>query len=93
MDVARLTGLDDQADLGAGAFADQVMVHARGHEQAWDRRVLAVDASVGEDDHRHAVRDRLDASAQRRSMAAFMAPGPFAGWNRVEMVRAAACPA
>ena len=45
---ARVTGLDEQAALGARPFAHQVMVHARGREQARNRRVRRIDAAVRE---------------------------------------------
>ena len=50
MHLARLAALEDQADLGARAFADQVMMHAGDRQQRRDRRVVAVDAAVGQDD-------------------------------------------
>ena len=51
-DVVHLAGvarLDQQAALGAGALAHQVVVHAGGGQQAGDRRVAGVDAAVRED--------------------------------------------
>ena len=36
--LADVAGLDDQADLGAGLLADQVVVHRRGEQQRRDRR-------------------------------------------------------
>ena len=51
-DVVHFAGvarLDQQAALGAGALAHQVMVHAGGRQQAGDRRVRGVDAAVGQD--------------------------------------------
>ena len=38
MHLARLAGLDDEADRGAQALADQVVVHGRRREQRGDRR-------------------------------------------------------
>ncbi len=50
MHFARLARFDHQADVGARALADQVVVQARNRQQGRDGGVLAVDAAVGEDD-------------------------------------------
>ena len=52
MHLAGLAGFDDQPGLRAGAFADQVMMHGGGGEQAGDRRLVAIDAAIGEDQDR-----------------------------------------
>ena len=36
MDLARLAGLDDEADRGSKAFADEVMVDGRGRQKRWN---------------------------------------------------------
>ena len=50
MDFARLAGLDDEADRGAQALADQVMMHRRRREQRRDRDAVRPHHPVGEDD-------------------------------------------
>ena len=47
---ARLAGLEDEADLGALAFADEVVVQAGDSEQRRDGSVVTVDAAVAQDD-------------------------------------------
>ena len=56
--LAGVAGLDDQADLGAAAFADQVVVHGRDGQQRRDRRQLLVGLAVGKNDDPRAVGDR-----------------------------------
>ena len=62
--LAGVAGLDDQADLGAGALPDQVVVHRRDSQQRRDRRQLLVGLAVGQHDDPRAVGDR------RRRLAA-----------------------
>ena len=50
MHLARLAGLDHEADRGAQALADQVMVHGGGGEQRRDRDAVRADLPVGQDD-------------------------------------------
>jgi hypothetical protein len=50
MHFARGAGFDHQAAGGTQADADQMLVHRRAGEQRRDRRVVAVDAAVGQDD-------------------------------------------
>ena len=50
MHFARLARFDHQADLGARAVADQVMVQAGDRQQGRDGGVVLVDAAVREDD-------------------------------------------
>ena len=50
MHLARLAGLDHQADRGAQALADQVMVHGRGREQRRDRDAVGPGLAVRQDD-------------------------------------------
>ncbi len=57
VDLAYVTGLDQQAHLGALLGADEVVVDGRGEEQRGDRRVLGVGVPVGEDDEARAVLD------------------------------------
>ena len=40
VDLADVAGLDEQADLGAGLLADQVVVDRAGQQQRRDRRLL-----------------------------------------------------
>ena len=55
--LARLAAFDDEGDLGARLFADQVIVD-RGHgQQAGDGSVFFVDAAVGENQQRVAGLD------------------------------------
>ena len=56
--LAHVAGLDDEADLGAGLLADQVVVHGGGEQQRRDRREVAVGVAVGEHDEAGAVADR-----------------------------------
>ena len=58
MHLAGVTRLDDQADLGAAAFANQVVVHRRYRQQRRDRRQLLVGLPVGQDDDPRALVDR-----------------------------------
>ena len=55
MHLARLAALQHQADLGALALADQVVVDAGRRQQRRDRRQVAVHAAVGQDDEVAAV--------------------------------------
>ena len=48
MDLARFAGLDDEADRGAEALADQVMMDARRRQQRRDRDAVAA-RSCGRD--------------------------------------------
>ena len=67
MHLARLAGLDDEADRGAQALADQVMMHAARREQRRDRHAVGAGAAVGQDDDVDAVVHRdLGLGAQLR---------------------------
>ena len=57
---ARLAGLQHQADPGARAGADQMMMQAGRGEQRRDRRVGAIDAFVGKNQDRRAIGNRRD---------------------------------
>ena len=59
MHLARFAGLDHQADGGAQALADQMMVHGRGREQRRDRNAVRAGLAVGQDDDVVAVAHRL----------------------------------
>ena len=50
VNLAGFAGFQHQADLGAQAFADEVMVQAGDGEQRRDRGVVLGDTSVGEDE-------------------------------------------
>ena len=66
MHLARLAGLDHEADRGAQALADQVMMHGRAGEQRRDRDALGAGAAVRQDDDVDAVaHGRFGARAQR----------------------------
>ena len=63
---ARLAGFDDEADRGAQALADQVMMHGRAGEQRRDRNAVGAGAAVGQDDDVDAVAHRgVGFAAQR----------------------------
>ena len=71
MDLARFAGLDDEADRGAQALADQVMVDRGGRQQRRDRNAVRPDHPVGQDDDVVAAVDRgLRAFAQPRQRSA-----------------------
>ena len=57
VDLADVAGLDEQADLGAGLLADEVVVHGGGEQQRRDRREVAVGVAVGEHDEARALGD------------------------------------
>ncbi len=59
MHLARLAALEDQADLGARALADQVMMHPGDGEQGRDRRHRPRMAAIAEDDEIVAGSDHL----------------------------------
>ena len=50
MHLVRLAGLHDQADLGAQALPDQVMMHGRGGEQRGNRNAVGAGRAVRQDD-------------------------------------------
>jgi hypothetical protein len=83
MHLARLAGLDDEADRGAQALADQVMVHAGGGEQRRDRRCGRADLAVGQDDDVVAVVHRLRRGAEPLERAPCPS-APFGGIGDVE---------
>ena len=58
VDFARFAGLDDEADRGAQALADQVMVDARRRQQRRNRHAVAAHRAVGQDDDVVARMDR-----------------------------------
>jgi hypothetical protein len=57
--LARRTGLDHEADLGAQAGANQMVVHGAGGQQHRDRQVRGIGLAVGEDQNVRAVVHRL----------------------------------
>ena len=77
VDLADVTGLDEQADLGAGLLAHQVVVDGRGEQQRRDRRQVGGRVPVGEHDDARPVGDRgadlgadlVDPRGHRRSPA------------------------
>ncbi len=66
MDLAGVSGLDDKADRGALAVADQVMMHAGGGEQRRDRDAVRADLAIGQDDDVEAVLHRLAGGGAER---------------------------
>ena len=54
-----ITGLDDQADLGSGALANQVVMHSGDSEQGRDGRGILVGLPVRENQYPCAVGDGL----------------------------------
>ena len=62
--LARLPGLDDQADARARAGAGEVVVNGAGGQQAGYRRMRGVHAPVGQDDDVLAI---LDCLGRRRA--------------------------
>ena len=77
VDLAHVAGLDEQADLGAGLLAHQVVVHGRGEQQRRDRRQVGGGVPVREHDDARAIGDRgadlgadlVDPRGHRRSPA------------------------
>src|SRR5262249_54185396 len=79
--LARLGRLDNERHLGAGFFADQVVVDGGECQQAGDRCVLEIDAAVGEDEQRVTRFDRLRGLAAelgQRTLESFRA---FVNWK------------
>ena len=66
---ARIARLDDQRAAGAAAFADEMMVHAGGGQQARNRRQVAIGAAVRQDQDVVARLDRLAGASFSRSIA------------------------
>jgi hypothetical protein len=75
--LAGVTGLDDQADPGAGLLPDEVVVHRRGEQQRRDGRHVLGRVAVGQHDEpgaggdrgRHLAADPVQRVAQRLSPA------------------------
>src|SRR5216683_2345465 len=59
MHFARLAGLDDQADRGAKALADQVMVNGGAGQQRWNRNAVGAGIAIRQNDDVDAVPNRL----------------------------------
>ena len=59
VDLAHVTGLDEQAHLGAGLLADEVVVDGSREEQRRDRREVATGVTVGEHDEARTAGDGL----------------------------------
>ena len=88
LDLAGLTGLDDEAHARPEAPADQVVVQARGRQEHRHGRTVAAHVLIGEDEERRAFPDgRLglrEKAVERRSQGAFAA----GGWEEdVEVLR------
>ena len=66
MHLARFAGFQHQADAGAGAVADEMMMQAGDGQQRRDGRVVVVDAAVGENENVDAVRDGLVGRREER---------------------------
>ena len=69
VDLAGITGLNDEGGAGAGALSDQMLVHRRGQQQGGDRGVALVGLPVGEHDETGAAVDC------RRDLATYSANG------------------
>ena len=63
MHLARFAGFEHEADLGARALADQMMVQAGHGQQRRDGRVFRVHAAVGQN---HDVGAVVDGAGRRR---------------------------
>ena len=59
VDLAGLTGLDDEADLGAQPFPDEMVVDGGSGEERRNRDAVCFEAPVGENDDVPPVTDRL----------------------------------
>ena len=73
MHLVRFAGLDNEADRGAQALADQVMMDRAGREQRRDGDAIRPDVAVGQDDDVAPCSTRSPPGAQpvqRRSMPA-----------------------
>ena len=57
MHLARFAGFEDQADAGAGARTDQMMVQTRHSQERRDRGFVRFDSAVGQNQNAHAVSD------------------------------------
>ena len=65
MDLMRFAGLDDKADRGAQALADQMMMDRARCEKARDRNAVRAHVAVGQDDDVPALQhNRLRPAAQ-----------------------------
>ncbi len=65
MHLARLATLDYKTDLSAHAFANQVMMNGRNGEQRWHWRLVARNATIGEQDDAISFGDGLARSAAK----------------------------
>ena len=87
---ARVARLDDQRAARALAEADQMMVHARGRQQAGDRRARAVGVAIGQDQDRVAGIDRARSrggSGRRARARARDRPAPRSNSIGIRVVR------
>ena len=66
MDLARLAGLDHEADLQARPLAHEVVVHRADRQQRRHRGALRADVAVRQDDDVHAPGDELARLAAHR---------------------------
>ena len=48
MDFAGFSGFENDRDAGAGASIDEVLVDSAHREQGWERGVVLVDITVGD---------------------------------------------
>ena len=75
VDFAGLSSLDDERGFGARAFPNQMMVHAGGRQQAWNRRDVLVDAAIRKNQDGRSVFARpIDVGA--KLVHRFTEPGP-----------------
>jgi len=81
----RFAGFDNQTALGSRLFANQMMMHGGGRKQAWNRRIVFVNAPVGKNQYSRAFRKAADASVRMRSSARAKPSAPSATGNNVEI--------
>ena len=59
MHIARFASFQRKPDLRSRALSDQVMMHRRHAQQAWNRRPLVVHAAIAQNQKLEAFLDRL----------------------------------
>ena len=74
-----LAGLDDQADVGAQACADQVVMHRRGGQQCRDRERSGDRTAVGQDQDVEPSRTASSAALAQRIRAPVAMPDSALG--------------
>ena len=86
MHFTRLAGFEDETDLGALAFADQIVVQSGNRHERRDGGIMLVDAAVTEDDDVDAGIDLQRCLVKQLRHRVFKALGAFCRikqrWNR-----------